>query len=72
MIKIYMVFINFGFGGVKYFQKRKNAEIFAREVGEKVEQETATPREYATIPFDDWQENALIENIGVPFDVINF
>lgn len=72
MIKIYMVFINFGFGGVKYFQKRENAEKYARETGEKVEQETATPREYAAVPFDDWRENALIDNISVPFDVINF
>ena len=26
MIKVYMVFINNGFGGVKYFQEKENAE----------------------------------------------
>lgn len=53
MIKIYMVFLDFGFGGVKYFQNPKNAANFAESVGEKVAEEYATPHEWHTMKFDD-------------------
>jgi len=53
MIKIYMVFINCGFGGVKYFQNSENAVKFAEEVGEKVAEQYATPHECHKIKFYD-------------------
>lgn len=53
MLKIYMVFIDFGFGGVKYFQNSENASKFAESVGEKVDQEYATPHEWHKMKFED-------------------
>ena len=53
MIAVYMVFINNGFKGIKYFQNKENAESFAKEVGEKVVKEFATAQEYSAIDFDD-------------------
>ncbi len=53
MIKVYIVFIKYGFGGVKCFQKRENAERFAQSVNEVVEEEYASPKEYYHMDFDD-------------------
>lgn len=53
MIKVYMVFINCGFGGVKYFQNPEKAAKFAEEIGEKVEPELATPQEWISLDFCD-------------------
>ena len=53
MIAVYMVFINNGFKGIKYFQHKENAESFAKEVNEKVVKEYATVHEYSIINFDD-------------------
>lgn len=53
MIKVYMVFINNGFGGVKYFQEKENAENYIRENGGILEIETATPKEYCKLEFSD-------------------
>lgn len=54
MTKIYMVLINCGFNGVMYFHNLENAERFAKQIGEKVETETATPHEYVSILFSDF------------------
>ena len=53
MVKIYMVFINFGFDGVKYFKNEKNARNYAEKIGEKVDTESALPHEYHKITFED-------------------
>ena len=53
MIKVYMVFINYGFNGVKYFQEKENAENYIRENGGILEIESATPREYCKLDFLD-------------------
>ena len=53
MIKVYMVFINNGFDGVKYFQTRKNAEDYIRENSGSLEIESATAKEYCKINFSD-------------------
>ena len=48
-----MVFINSGFGGVKYFQEKENAENYIRENGGTLEIESATPQEYFNLDFSD-------------------
>ena len=48
-----MVFINSGFGGVKYFQKKENAENYIVENGGTLEIESATPKEYCNLDFSD-------------------
>ena len=53
MIKVYMVFINGGFGGIKYFQEKENAENYIRENGGTLEIEPATPQEYFNLDFSD-------------------
>lgn len=53
MMPIYMVFVNNGFKGIKYFKYKENAETFAKEVGEEVCMEYATAHEYSIINFDD-------------------
>ena len=41
-----MVFIGYGFGGVKFFQKKENAENYIKENGGTLEIELATTKEY--------------------------
>ena len=53
MIKVYMVFINSGFGGIKYFQEKENAENYIKENGGTLEIESATPQEYFNLDFSD-------------------
>ena len=53
MIKVYMVFINGGFDGIKYFQEKENAENYIRENGGTLEIESATPQEYFNLDFSD-------------------
>ena len=53
MIKIYMVFINGGFGGINYFQEKENAENYIRRNGGTLEIESATPQEYFNLDFSD-------------------
>ena len=53
MIKVYMVFINGGFGGIKYFQEKENAENYIRENGGTLEIESATSQEYCRLDFSD-------------------
>ena len=60
MIKCYLVLINAGFGGTKYFQEKKNAEKFVEEIKNnnkvikiELEEIIATPREYIEINFSD-------------------
>ena len=72
MIKLYMVFINSGFDGVRYFQNLENAEKFAEQIGEKAEAGAATPQEYFSLLFDDADGSELVENIGVPFSAFDF
>ena len=50
---ISMVFINGGFGGIKYFQEKENAENYIRENGGTLEIESATPQEYFNLDFSD-------------------
>ena len=53
MTKVYMVFINSGFGDIKYFQEKENAENYIRENGGTLEIESATPQEYFNLDFSD-------------------
>ena len=53
MTKVYMVFINSGFGGIKYFQEKENAENYIKENGGTLEIESATPQEYFNLDFSD-------------------
>ena len=53
MTKVYMVFINGGFGRIKYFQEKENAEIYINENGGILEIEYATPQEYVNLDFSD-------------------
>ena len=53
MTKVYMVLINCGFGGIKYFQEKENAENYIRENGGTLEIESATPQEYFNLDFSD-------------------
>ena len=53
MTKVYMVFINCSFGGIKYFQEKENAENYIRENGGILEIESATPQEYFNLDFSD-------------------
>ena len=53
MIKVYMVLINCGFGGIKYFQEKENAENYIKENGGTLEIESATPQEYFNLDFSD-------------------
>ena len=53
MTKVYMVFINGGFGGIKYFQEKENAENYINENGGILETEFATPKEYCYLDFSD-------------------
>ena len=48
-----MVFINSGFGGIKYFQEKENAENYIKENGGTLEIESATPQEYFNLDFSD-------------------
>ena len=53
MTKVYMVFKNFGLGGIKYFQEKENAENYIKENGGTLEIESATPQEYFNLDFSD-------------------
>ena len=53
MIKVYMVFINGGLCGIKYFQEKENAENYINENGGILEIESATPQEYFYLEFSD-------------------
>ena len=53
MIKVHMVFINCGFGGIKYFQEKENAKNYIKENGGILEIEYATPQEYFKLDFSD-------------------
>lgn len=53
MTKVYMVFINGGLCGIKYFQEKENAENYIRENGGTLEIEYATPKEYFYLYFSD-------------------
>ena len=53
MIKVYMVFINRGFGGIKYFKEKENAENYIKENGGTLEIESATSQEYFNLDFSD-------------------
>lgn len=53
MVKVYIVFLNYGFDGVKYFKKYSNAKRFADLKKEKVEIESATPKEFTEMIFED-------------------
>lgn len=53
MVKVYIVFLNYGFDGVKYFKKYRNAKRFADLKKEKVEIESATPKEFTEMIFED-------------------
>lgn len=53
MVKLYIVFLNYGFDGVKYFKKYSNAKRFADLKKEKVEIEFATPKEFTKMIFED-------------------
>lgn len=53
MIKVYMVFSNDFFSGVKYFQYKENAENYIVKNGGILESEYATPKEYYSLIFSD-------------------
>ena len=53
---VFMVFIQCGFGGIKYFRKEDNAKKFADDIGEQVCKEYATAREFVDIKFEDEPE----------------
>lgn len=61
MIKVYMVFINNGFGGVKYFQKKENAENYIEKNGGTLEIESATPKEYCKLNFSDTIKQSVFD-----------
>lgn len=48
-----MVFINYGLGGIKYFQEKENAEKYINENGGILEIGSATPQEYFYLDFSD-------------------
>lgn len=50
---IYIVFINYGFDGIKYFQQKENAENYTKNNGGTLEVETATTKEYFKLNFSD-------------------
>lgn len=53
---VFMVFIQCGFGGIKYFRKEGNAREFANRIGEQVYKEYATACEFVDIKFEDEPE----------------
>ena len=66
MVKVYIVFLNYGFNGVKFFKKYSNAKKFADLKKENVEIESATPKEFTEIIFEDWAET--VRNDRQPWD----
>ena len=48
-----MVFINGGFGPIKYFQEKENAKNYIKENVGILEIEYATPQEYFKLDFSD-------------------
>jgi hypothetical protein len=68
MIKGYMVFINCGFGGVKYFHDEQNAINYAEAVKETVIETYFTTKEYFNSIFED--TSPLQEEINVPFNIL--
>lgn len=53
MVKLYIVFLNYGFNGVKYFKKYSNAKRLADLKKENVEIESVTPKGFTEIIFED-------------------
>lgn len=71
MIIAYVVSINFGFGGVKYFQKKENAEKFAKENNETVETTALDAKEYFATAFSDpYGDSYFSERVRVPISLI--
>jgi len=68
MIKGYMIFINCGFGGVKYFYNKQNAIDFAKSVNETVIETYFTTKEYFNSQFED--NSPLTEETNVQFTVL--
>lgn len=50
---IYIVFINYGFDGIKYFQQKENEENYIKNNRGTLEVETATAKEYCKLNFSD-------------------
>lgn len=53
MVKVYIVFLNNGFRGIKYFKEKENAENYIKENGGTLEIESATTQEYFKLDFSD-------------------
>ena len=72
MNKVYLVELNCGFSGEKWFLFKDNAEKFAEKVDEKVQEINVTALEKYDIDFEDYRDerDPFIEKINVPFDVI--
>ena len=62
MTKVYMVFINGGLGGIKYFQEKENAKNYINENGGILEIEFATPQEYFNLDFFRFNKRRLFLN----------
>ena len=60
MVKLYIVFLNYGFNGVKYFKKYSNAKRLADLKKENVEIESVTPKEFTEIIFDITFKSSLL------------
>jgi hypothetical protein len=68
MIKVYMIFINCGFGGVKYFHDEQNAINYAKSINEHVIETSFTSKEYFNSVFED--ASPLIEEPNVQFTAL--
>jgi hypothetical protein len=72
MNTVFLVELNYGFSGEKWFLFRDNAEKFAKKVDEKVQEVNVTALEKYNIDFEDYgdERDPFIEKINVPFNVI--
>ena len=69
MHHIYIVMIEFGFKGAKYFHYYENAKRFADSVGEIVEIESVTAQELFSMEFEDVNEY-FVETPRVQFNIL--
>jgi len=69
MHHIYIVMIEFGFKGAKYFHHYENAKRFADSIGAVAEKVSVTVQELFSLEFEDVNE-CFIETPCVQFNII--
>lgn len=69
MYHIYMVMIQLGFRGAKYFHHYENAKRFADSIGEIVETESVTAQELFSMEFEDINKY-FVETPNVQFNIL--